>query len=149
MRYAPLAHIVNVMFIAALFLVPLAYCLWDTSVPTDIGRTVILLSFGLSAFAIGDWYHFHYTNTFAGIRLAMALGLLLVAASALYVSWVAKASLIDVFMFSPSTLWDGHRYGLKAFLAGIGVVGTAIVSIPRLVLIRALSGQSLPVPHDA
>jgi len=149
MKYAPLANVVNVAFIAALFLVPSAYCLWDTSLPTEIGRTVIILSFGLSAFAIGDWYHLYCTNSYSGIRIGAVLGIVMVVVPTIYVSWRSDASPLDAALFRPSSIWDGHTYGLRTYLAGIGVVGTAIVSVPRLALIKAISQRPLPVPHDA
>jgi hypothetical protein len=149
MRYVPRANAINIAFIAALFLVPLAYCLWDTSIPTDIGRTAIVVSFGLSAFAIGDWYHFYYTNSYSGIRLGLVIGSVMATAPTVYVALRSNTSPIDAAMFGPSTIWDGYGYGLRIYLAGVGVVGTAIISIPRLALLKAVSQRPLPVPHDA
>jgi predicted membrane metal-binding protein len=63
-RYTLAAHLVNAAFILIVFVLPAAYLLSNPSVPIEIGRGVIIISFLLGALLIADWYHMHMTNSF-------------------------------------------------------------------------------------
>jgi hypothetical protein len=149
MKYSRLANGINVLFILGIYIAPIGYCLSDHSIPTDVGRTVIVLSFALGAFAIADWYYMYMTNSFNGIAWAIALGALVAVGALLIASVASGASVADLALFHSVEIWDGQRISLRAYVAGVGVVAVALVSVPRLLLIRSLSPQPLPVKHDA
>lgn len=127
MRYSGAAHIVNVLFIGAVFLAPIGYCLSDPSIPVEVGRAVIMVSFLLGAIAIADWYGPRLSNSWQGILMVMVFGGITALVMAGIASWRSGASFADVALFKTYSTWDGQSGGALAL---------GIVAIPRMVLLR-------------
>jgi hypothetical protein len=139
MRYSRSAHVVNVLFIGAVFLAPIGYCLAHPSIPVEVGRGVIMLSFFLGAIAIADWYGTRLCNSLYGILIAIAFGGIaaLIAASA--VSWKAGIDFADIAFFKTYSAWEGNRMLLKSYVVAIGALFLGLVALPRLLLLRLVS----------
>jgi hypothetical protein len=140
MKYGRHANRINVLFILGIFLAPIGYCVFDASIPTDVGHMVILGSFALGAFVIADWYHFNLTNSYVGIAWAIAVGAFVAAGALLIASVANSASLVALALLQPIERWGGHGTSLRAYLSGVGIIAVALVSVPCLFLI-VLAGR--------
>jgi hypothetical protein len=147
MKYSPSAHVVNALFIAFIFLGPIGYCLYNKDIPTDIGSTVIVLSFALGAFVLADWYHFYAGNSFAGIAKTIAIGIVAALGSVLAASAMSNESFGDLALFRSPHAWSDNRLLLRSYVVGVGLSAAAIVGIPRLLVITRLKIQELPTEH--
>ncbi len=144
MNYSARANFVNILFIALIFVAPIGYCLYDTTIPPEIGRTVIVLSFLLGAFVIADWYHLYYSNSFGGAFGAIGFGAC-IAVLALVIGMVLTSTPIyELAVFERVEDWENIGWLLRAYVAGIGMAAAAIVGIIRLLLITALGDSDLP-----
>lgn len=144
MRYSPAANLVNVLFIGTVFLAPISYCLTHPSIPADIGRAVILLSFALGAFAIGDWYHFYLSNSGGGISLGIILGAITAFVGVAIASASTAHSIGDLAFFQTTEGWAAQRFLLRLYVAGVGVLAVAVLGVPRLAVLRLVTSQPLP-----
>lgn len=144
MNYSARANFVNILFIALIFIVPIGYCLYDTTIPPEIGRTVIVLSFLLGAFVIGDWYHMYYSNTFGGAFGAIGFGFGIAVISLAIAVGLTGTSILELAMFERVEDWENIGWLLRAYVAGIGMSAAAVVGVVRLVIITGLGDSHLP-----
>jgi len=144
MKYNAAAHLVNVLFITIIFVGPIGYCLFNTDIPTDVGRTVIVLSFLLGAFVIADWYHFQFGNSFRGIVNTIITGIILASGSLLVASTMSSATAKDLALFQDPHAWSDSRHILKLYVTGISISVASLVGIPRFLIITQLFKQELP-----
>ena len=144
MNYSARANFVNILFIALIFVAPIGYCLYDTAIAPEIGRTVIVLSFLLGAFVIADWYHFYYSNSFGGAFGAIGLGIGFAVLALVVVMALTSTPIIELAMFERVEDWENIGWLLRAYVAGIGMAAAAVVGVVRLLLITALGESYLP-----
>ena len=130
----------------ALFLLPLSFLLTHHSIPTDVGTATIGISFLLGCVALADWYHLHVTNSFKGIALCLALGVVITAVSLAIGALASGHSPIALATFDVDAPWPESRLLMRACVVGAGLVAVAVLAVPRLALIRALSKEPLPKP---
>jgi hypothetical protein len=135
--------------VSLIFVAPIGYCLYDTSIPTEVGRAVIVLSFLLTAFILMDWYHLYASNSYRGILSGLGLGLGAAGAALTVVSFGNGAPVIDLALFESLAHWQGYAFLMKVYICGVGFAAVSLVSIPRLILIRMLSADDLPQAADA
>ncbi len=144
MNYSTRANLVNIFFIALILLAPIGYCLYDTSVPPEIGPIVIVWSFLLTAFVIADWYHLYSSNSFSGALRAIGFGVIMIVISLSITAVVTGLPVTGLAMFENVEYWDGMSWLLRAYVAGIGVSAAAVVGIIRLSVLRGLGESDLP-----
>ncbi len=144
MNYSARANFVNILFIALIFVAPIGYCLYDTTIPPEIGRTVIVLSFLLGAFVIADWYHMYYSNSFGGAFGAIGFGAGIAVLALVIGMALTSTPIFELALFERVEDWENIRWLLRAYVAGIGMAAAAIVGVVRLVLITALGESDLP-----
>lgn len=144
MNYSARANLVNILFIALIFVAPIGYCLYATTVPPDIGRTVIVLSSLLGAFVIADWYHMYYSNSFGGAFGAIGLGVGIAVISLAIAVGLTGTSILELAMFERVEDWENIGWLLRAYIAGIGMSAAAVVAVVRLVVIMGLGESQLP-----
>jgi hypothetical protein len=142
MRYSTSAHVVNVLFIGALFLAPVGYCLAHPSIPVEVGRGVIMLSFFLGAIAIADWYGTRFSDSLYGILIAIAFGGIAALVAASVASWKSGIDFADVVFFRAYGAWEGNRILLRTYVVAIGALSLGVVALPRLVFLRLVSGNT-------
>jgi hypothetical protein len=142
-RYNLSAHVVNVLFIAIVFVAPIGYCLSNPSIPIEVGTGVIMLSFFLGAIAITDWYGPRFSNSLQGILLFIAFGGMAALVIATVASWKSGVAFIDVALFKTYDGWDGSRRLLRMYAVSIGALFLGIVSLPRLLLLRIVASEAL------
>ena len=147
MSYSIRENIINVFFLVAIFLLPVAYCMHNNVAP-EVGRIVIITSFLLGAFAIADWYHFYYSNTLKGLLTTIGLGLSAAFVIAAIVSATSESSVGDIFRFTDVTAWEDKEWLLRIFIGSLGLTGVAILGIPRLAIVKGFGGPALPT-NDA
>ena len=138
----------NIFFIALIFIAPVGYCLYDTTIPTEVGRTVIVISFLLAAFVIADWYHFYSSNTFYGAFGAIGFGAVMMTISLVVTAMVTGASIVELATFENHESRGGLNWLLRFYVAGMGVFAAAIVGVVRLIVIRGLGGSDLPMKTE-
>ena len=144
MNYSARANFVNILFIALIFVAPIGYCLYDTAIPPEIGRTVIVLSFLLGAFVIADWYHFYYSNSFGGAIGAIGFGVGIAVLALVVGMALTSTPVVELAMFERVEDWENIGWLLRAYVAGIGMAAAAVVGVVRLLLITALGESNLP-----
>jgi len=145
MNYSFPANLVNIVFIAAVFLLPVGFCLYFAIAP-EVGRTVIMLSFFLAGFLIADWYHFYSGNSYSGIGWALVTGIVAAFVSVAIVAILTGSSIWEIAALESPESWDGFSsYVLRFYITGVGIVLTAVVSIPRLFLVKYFSNEELPI----
>ncbi len=144
MNYSARANFLNFLFIALIFVAPISYCLYDTTIPPEIGRTVIVLSFLLGAFVIADWYHMYYSNSFGGAFGAIGFGAGIAVISLAIVVGVTGTTILELAMFERVEDWENFGWLLRAYVAGIGMSAAAVVGVVRLVVITGLGESQLP-----
>ena len=144
MNYPRAANIVNIVFVLLIGVAPGVYCLVDRSVSFELGRNIIFLSLILSAFVISDWYHFYFTNSGAGLAITLLSG---VGCAALILLLASKADLEAMYtlgLFRSVKAWEPMHWGLRYYVSALGFTATALVSIPRLLLIKLICKGNLP-----
>lgn len=144
MNYSARANFVNILFIALIFVAPIGYCLYDTTIPPEIGRTVIVLSCLLGAFVIADWYHMYYSNSFSGAFGAIGLGAGIAALALVIGMALTSTPIFELALFERVEDWENIGWLLRAYVARIGMAAAAIVGVVRLLLITALGESDLP-----
>ena len=144
MNYSIRANFVNISFIALIFIAPVGYCLYDTTIPLEIGRTVIVLSFLLAGFVIADWYHMYSSNSFRGAFSAIAFGAGIATVSLLIAVVITGSSIVELAMFERVEAWENGGWFLRAYIAGIGLSAASIVGVARLLVITGLGESDLP-----
>jgi hypothetical protein len=148
MNYSARAKIINILFIALIFFAPISYCLYETSIPPEICRTVIIMSFALAAFVIMDWYHFYSSNSFRGAVGAITLGVAMAIISLLAAATFSDSSIAELATFERVEAWGNQSWLLRGHVAGIGVSTAAIVGIGRLLAITSIGEIDLHAPSD-
>ncbi len=144
MNYSARANFVNILFITLVFVAPVGYCLYDTTIPSEVGRTVIVLSFFLGAFVIADWYHMYYSNSFGGACGAIGLGAGIAVLALVIGMALTSTPISDLARLERVEDWENVGWLLRAYVAGIGMAAAAIVGVIRLLLITALGESELP-----
>ncbi len=110
---------------------------------------MIALSFLLAAFAIVDWYHFYSSNSYKGILGVFGLGAGVAVTALTIASLISGSSLVQLASFESLGSWATLEWFLRVYIGGIGTAAAAIVSIPRLFLIRTIEEGDLPHANDA
>jgi len=143
MKYSPLAHAVNILFLALFVLVPVIYCLHDLSLSKDTVGLILFFTFMFGIIIFADWYHMYITNTFTSIILFFVLGITVAAFCVLLASFVSDHKIIELITFKAKS-WEGERLFLRFYVTGVGIAVSAVYSIPRLILIKLLTNGELP-----
>lgn len=144
MNYSKLANAINIFFLAALVSAPIGYCLYDTDIPIEVGRTVIVLVALLGAFVLADWYHFYMSNSYRGLFGAIILGVCASGISLAVAHGITSTPIETLAFFEDIDGWGGLRGFMRSYVAGLGITGAAIFSIPRLLLIKLVGEGKLP-----
>jgi hypothetical protein len=144
MRYSAAGHAVNILFILAVVLAPISICLANPSIPVEVGRAVIILSFGMGGLALFDWYGFHVGNSSVGLMFGIAGGAIAALAALAIVAGTSNFSVSDLALFRAHDGWDGRRNLLKLYLVGVGLFSTALLGVPRLLVLSLVSGAPQP-----
>ena len=123
---------------------PIAVAVLNTELSMETGRFLVLLSFILVALALLDWYHLYISNTFSGIFYGFMWFSVLGFCSAAIVAALSGASFKGLLIFEYPQHWEGYRFFQRLYFVGMGVAAITVLSVPRLLLIKALVKSPLP-----
>lgn len=135
MKYLPMAHFVNILFLSVVFIFPFALCLRLPNLSNGGVAGVIAGCWLLGAFLFADWYYWHMTDTFKGCLSAIAMGLL-AAGLSLFIESLMSGTTLSQLLIMNGNAWHENKLILKFYLTGIALIGCGIFSIPRILFIR-------------
>ena len=142
-KYPPIAHIVNICFILSLFAIPRLVGLYLTSFSHDFIMGMVLLCWLLGALTLADWYGYHMTNSYANILTCILIGSCVAILSLAVEHIYTGKSIYELFTFQDDA-WIHNNTLLKFYVVGWGVSFVALVSLPRLYIIRFFTLEELP-----
>ena len=143
MNYNFKANVINIIFLMLPVFMAYEY-LFFVNTDFGIGRVIIFFLFIGVGFLISDWYHFYFTNSIKGVFGLFSVGMILVVLTLLIELVVAGTKPINVESLMSVAEWDKTKLIFKLYFLGIGAIGTAIYSLPRLFLIKLIDGSKLP-----
>lgn len=143
MKYPPIAHIVNIIFLGLIVASPVIYSIKAPSLPNDVVGLILFATFILGIVIFADWYHIYFTNTYKSIFLAFATGISVSIVSIVAASFFSENKIIELLSLQNES-WEGSKGFFKLFITGSGIACSAIISIPRLFLIRLFTKNELP-----
>jgi hypothetical protein len=146
MKYTRAANVINIVFLLGIFVIPLMYCAYDSTMAAELGGNVIFGSLLLSTVALTDWYYLYQSNSYRGVAWAAAIGLVLSGGIIMTAAILLPASFLDLATLKNTAYWGHFKPLLRFYVAGIGMVVLAPYSLLRLWLIRLLAGHNLPQP---
>ncbi len=125
MKYPPIAHIVNFLFLGAFVSIPIFFCLKTTSLSDDMFRLILFATFIFGVLIFADWYHIYFTNTYKSILMALITG---ICASVLCITAASYFNEKTIFALSTfkENSWDGSRFFLRFYVTGLGIAFSAI-----------------------
>jgi hypothetical protein len=144
MRYSPIAHFVNILFLSFVFIFPFALCLHLSNLSNGGVAGVVAGCWLLGAILFADWYHWHLTDTFKGCLSAITIGML-AAGLSLFIESLMSGTTLSHLLEMSGNAWHESRLTLKFYLTGIGLIGCGIFSIPRILLIRLFAKDETPI----
>jgi hypothetical protein len=135
MKYPPIVHFINILFLSAIFIFPFSLAIRLPNLSNGEVAGTILSFWALGALLFADWYHMHMTDTYKGCVLAIFVGLLSAVICLYLESSLSGNKVIELVKFSGKS-WQNSRLLLKWYLAGIGAIGCGAVSIQRIILVN-------------
>ncbi|RQW84442.1 MAG: hypothetical protein EHM79_13920 [Geobacter sp.] len=144
MKYSPIAHFINILFLGFIFIFPFVLCLHLSNLSNGGVAGVIAGCWLLGAVLFADWYYLHWTDTFKGCLSAIAIGLLVAGLSLFLESLMSDATLSQLLKMNVNA-WHKNRLLMKSFVTGIALIGCGILSIPRILFIRLFAKDETPI----